>query len=163
MANTTFTNLSALEAVLNGETVIEGTPLYDKISAMLTAEQKKRDRAKNNKSTNSAAKRKTQLKRIEVMRAIVAGGNEPRTTQWIGEHVNDMMTAHKVAGVMNAARDEGWVIYGPKEKGKVTYQVTDAGIAFLDSVEQSKLQKGELLQEWGNSLYFCLTYERLFT
>lgn len=128
---TTYTNLTALETVAELREVMENEALAAKITAMIQAEQKKRDRAKSTTRGESKEKRQNRAKALEIMRAIMDAGNEPRTTAWIGEHVTMCETSHKVTGKMNIARANGWVAYGDNVNGKRTFYVTDAGIAVL--------------------------------
>ena len=128
---TTYTNLTALETVVAMPEVMANAPLAEKLTAMIQAEQKKRDRAKSVTRSESKEKRQNRAKALEIMQAIVDAGNEPRTTAWIGEHVTMCETSHKVTGKMNIARANGWVAYGPNVDGKRTFVVTDAGIAAL--------------------------------
>lgn len=128
---TAYTNLTALETVAAMPEVMANAPLAEKLTAMITAEQKKRNRAKSATRSESKEKRQNRAKALEIMRAIVDAGNEPRTTAWIGEHVTMCETSHKVTGKMNIARANGWVAYGDNVNGKRTFYVTDAGIAVL--------------------------------
>ena len=133
MANAKYTNLTALQALANGVSVHDDEELMTKVKAMITAEEKKAARAKNSKRTDSKQKRETMLKAAETIRAIAAAGNEPRSCAWVGEHVNGMLSSHKVSGVMNQARYKGLAIYGDKVDGKVTYQATEAGIKWAEN------------------------------
>ena len=81
---TTYTNLTALETVAELREVMENEALAAKITAMIQAEQKKRDRAKSATRSESKEKRQNRAKALEIMRAIMDAGNEPRTTAWIG-------------------------------------------------------------------------------
>lgn len=123
-----YTNLTALEAAKALAEQAANTPLVEKLTAMVTAENNRRERAKNAEKGESKEVRATMLKAAETIRAMAEHGNEPMTCQRIGELVNDMTTSHKVSGVMNQPRKKGLVTYGPKEKGKVTYVATPAGI-----------------------------------
>lgn len=138
MANTTYTNLTALEAVAELEAVQANKPLAEKIAAMVKAEQKKREHAAKNRSTNSKQKRLTRANVVRIMRAIVDNGNEPVTTSWIGEHVPDMLTPQKVSGTLATVRDEQFISI-EKIKGKAYYQVTDKGIEALAHPETLEL------------------------
>lgn len=127
----TYTNLTALIAVADLDEVKANEPLAAKIAAMIKAEQTKRDRAKSATRTESKEKRQNRALAVEIMRAIVDAGNEPRTTSWISDRVKFCDTSHKVTGKMNIARANGWVAYGDNVGGKRTFFVTDAGIAYL--------------------------------
>lgn len=108
--------------------------IVEAAAAFLKSEENKRNRAKTAPKTESKEKRANRAKCVEIMRAIVDAGNEPRTAAWIGEHVDYVETSHKVTGKMNIGRANGWVDYGPNDKGRRTWYVTDAGIAYLESL-----------------------------
>lgn len=131
---TTFTNLTALQAVADLEEVKANEPLAAKVAAMIKAEENKRSRAKSATRSESKEKRQNRALAIEILRAIADAGNEPRTTAWISDRVKFCDTSHKVTGKMNIARANGWAAYGPNQDGKRTFYVTDAGIAYLASL-----------------------------
>ena len=135
MAEVTYTNLTALEAV--AEILAEHSSddaLAAKIAKMIESETRKREAAKNAPKVESKQKKETRIKRIAAMRAIVEAGNEPRTAAWIGEHVNFMETSNKVSGAFREAMKDGLLEYGDKVDGKVTWRVTDKGMAYLETV-----------------------------
>lgn len=108
--------------------------IIEAATAFLKSEENKRNRAKSAPKTESKEKRANRAKCIEIMRAIVEAGNEPRTAAWIGEHVDYVETSHKVTGKMNIGRKALWVEYGPDVKGRRTWHVTPAGIEYLESL-----------------------------
>lgn len=128
MADTKYTNLTALEAMaaLIPE---DNSDLREKAAKMIQSEVNKREHQKNAK-TNNPQKRKTFSKMVETMRAIFDAGNEPRGSQWIGEKVNDMMTPQKVSGVLKRGIDRGWLEQS-SVKGKKLYALTEEGIALI--------------------------------
>lgn len=107
--------------------------LVEKLTTMRDAEirkaEKAKERAKNGEPTAEQIKNRNRA--LKAVKAIADAGNEPRTVAWISEHVTDMLTPQKVSGTMGIVMREGLVAYGAKVKGKVTYQVTDAGMAVL--------------------------------
>lgn len=137
MADKKMTNLEALEAAVKMATDAGNEELSAKLSKMVESETNKREAAKNRKKNgDSPEKRKTRNKVLEIMRAIVDAGNEPRTVAWVQAHVGGLPTPQAVSGkvltVSNADKGIMWIANGEREKGKITYYVTDEGLAALN-------------------------------
>lgn len=132
MANEKMTRFELAAWTVEQAGATDNDALKAAAAAFLASEEKKRNRAKNAPKTESKEKKQNRAKCIEIMRAIVTAGNEPRNADWIGHHVDYVDTAHKVTGKMNIGRANGWVDYGPNDKGRRTWYVTDAGIAYLN-------------------------------
>lgn len=130
----TATRLELAQWTLERAEESENDAIINAAKAFLKAEETKRNRAKSAPKTESKEKRANRAKCIEIMRAIVETGNEPRTAAWIGEHVDYVETSHKVTGKMNIGRKALWVEYGPNVDGRRTWYVTDEGIAYLESL-----------------------------
>lgn len=128
----TYTNLSALNAVLDGKP-IEGA-LRAKLTKMAASEAGKKARAAANRSNGTESKEKIQNRNtaIACVRAIAEAGNEPRNSTWLMERVNGLLSPQAVAGKMNIARANGWVAYsGEMVDKKRAWYVTDAGFEML--------------------------------
>lgn len=128
-----ITKVEALASAINLASNAEMAELAEKLQTMLEAEQRKAEKAKERAKSGepTAEQIKNRNRAFKAMKAIADAGNEPRTVAWIGEHVTDMMTPQKVSGTMGILMREGLVAYGEKVKGKVTYQVTEAGLNAL--------------------------------
>lgn len=133
----TYTNVTALRAILAGEPV-QGE-LYAKVGAMLAAEEKKATKAKERRAEGGADSKEKIANRnaaIACVRAMVEGGDVPRNSTWLMEHVNGLMTAQAVAGKMNIARAAGWVAYsGEMVDKKRAWVVTDAGREMIANLQ----------------------------
>lgn len=131
MAKEGYTNITALQAVLDGTAVTDDDALKTKIQAMLTSEQNKREAQKKRPKVATKEQRENLALAKQMVKAIVDNGNEPVGTDWISERVQYLDTPNKVAGKAKIARANGWIENGAPNKKKVTYIATDAGIAMV--------------------------------
>lgn len=129
----TYTNRTALEAIINGANIATDNELRAKIETMLDAEVKKANRARSAEKRDSKEKVQNLAMAKACVAAMVANGNEPVGTEWLGHHCDGCFSSHQATGKMNIARANGWVERCEKKvAGKVCWVVTDAGIAMLN-------------------------------
>lgn len=132
----TYTNLTALDAIINGADPRNDEELMTKLKMMRASETKKREAAKNAPRKPSKEAIANRNLAVAMVKAIYDNGNEPVTASWVSSHVQFLETPNKVGGKAKIAKREGWIENGARDGRQTTYVVTQAGIDMLASLQQ---------------------------
>lgn len=109
MANTTITNITALQSAIEFMNANGGNPdVIAKLNKMLESAEKKRAAAKNAPRVKSAETRKNEEKAREVA-AVIAAHGEPVTADWLTEQHLGFLTTNAANGCMRTALRLGLV------------------------------------------------------
>lgn len=109
MANTTITNITALQAAIEFMREHEGNgEVIAKLEKMLASAEKKREQAKNAPRAKNADTLKNEKKAREVAEVIAAHG-EPVTADWLTEQHLGFLTTNAANGCMRTALRLGLV------------------------------------------------------